>query len=226
MDPGQADIEKARRFVRIARSDRSRSVVGASDPRHRKSRRSALTSAIQRNIPGVNLSVLRAAAPDGNDAIRLRQVPRERASGRWWRRGNSIVIDGRVNDSRPALVCCGLAESRRTIVKARHDHRLPLSCRKGRRVDPTGRHRRSARQVSRRARDAGIDRTVIFATFSDGYLHANREVARIVARHPRRLLGFAFIHPLADKGRVDAMIREAVANSGSSASRSIATTPG
>ena len=43
-----------------------------------------------------------------------------------------------------------------------------------------------------RARAAGIDRTVIFAAFSEGYLHANREVAGIVARNPRRLLGFAF----------------------------------
>jgi len=61
-----------------------------------------------------------------------------------------------------------------------------------------------------RARTAGIDRTVIFATFSDGYLHANRELAGIVARNPRHLLGFAFVHPLADKGRVDTMVREAV----------------
>lgn len=61
-----------------------------------------------------------------------------------------------------------------------------------------------------RARSAGIDRTVIFAAFSDGYLRANREVARIVARDPQSFLGFAFVHPLVDKGRVDAMIREAV----------------
>jgi predicted TIM-barrel fold metal-dependent hydrolase len=61
-----------------------------------------------------------------------------------------------------------------------------------------------------RARAAGIDRTVIFATFSNGYLQANREVARIVARNPRYIIGFAFIHPLADKGRVGPMIREAV----------------
>jgi predicted TIM-barrel fold metal-dependent hydrolase len=66
----------------------------------------------------------------------------------------------------------------------------------------------------KRARAAGIDRTVIFAAFSEGYLHANREVARIVARHPQRLLGFAFIHPLADKGRVDVMVREAVSELG------------
>src|SRR5499426_2094639 len=65
-----------------------------------------------------------------------------------------------------------------------------------------------------RARSAGIDRTVIFPTFSDGYLQANRAVAGIVARDPRRLLGFAFVHPLADKGRVDAMISEAVSELG------------
>jgi uncharacterized protein len=65
-----------------------------------------------------------------------------------------------------------------------------------------------------RARAAGIDRTVIFAAFSDGYRQANREVADIVARDPRRLLGFAFVHPLADKGHVDAMIREAVGKLG------------
>ncbi|OSJ24030.1 amidohydrolase family protein [Bradyrhizobium japonicum] len=66
----------------------------------------------------------------------------------------------------------------------------------------------------KRARAAGIDRTVIFAAFSEGYLRANREVARIVARNPQRLLGFAFLHPLADKGRVDAMVREAVTDLG------------
>jgi len=36
-------------------------------------------------------------------------------------------------------------------------------------------------------------------------------IAGIVARNPRHLLGFAFVHPLADKGRVDTMVREAVA---------------
>jgi uncharacterized protein len=61
-----------------------------------------------------------------------------------------------------------------------------------------------------RAKKSGIDRTVIFAAFSGGYLQANREVARIVAGNPRRLLGFAFVHAVADKGRVGPMIREAV----------------
>ncbi|WDZ79417.1 TatD family hydrolase (plasmid) [Ensifer adhaerens] len=65
-----------------------------------------------------------------------------------------------------------------------------------------------------RAREANIDRTIIFAAFSDGYLLANREVARIIAGRPDRLLGFAFVHPVADKGRVEMMIREAVVSLG------------
>ena len=65
-----------------------------------------------------------------------------------------------------------------------------------------------------RAREANIDRTIIFAAFSDGYRLANREVARIIADNPDRLLGFAFVHPVVDKGRVEMMIREAVVSLG------------
>ncbi|KSV91007.1 amidohydrolase family protein [Sinorhizobium sp. GL28] len=65
-----------------------------------------------------------------------------------------------------------------------------------------------------RAREANIDRTIIFAAFSDGYRLANREVARIVAGNPDRLFGFAFVHPVVDKGRVEMMIREAVVSLG------------
>lgn len=62
----------------------------------------------------------------------------------------------------------------------------------------------------RRARAAGIDRTVIFAAFNWGYRNPNRLVARMVAGLPDRLMGFAFIHPVADRGRVAAMVAEAV----------------
>lgn len=62
----------------------------------------------------------------------------------------------------------------------------------------------------RRAAAAGIDRTVIFAAFASDYVRANREVAALVARFPRRLLGFAFIHPERNRGQVEAMVREAV----------------
>ncbi len=62
----------------------------------------------------------------------------------------------------------------------------------------------------RRARAAGIQRTVVFAPFHSDYARANAEVAGIVARHPRRLIGFAFIHPQRDAGRVLSMVRQAV----------------
>jgi uncharacterized protein len=62
----------------------------------------------------------------------------------------------------------------------------------------------------RRARAAGIDKTVIFPLFHDDYAQANAEVSRIVARHPDRLIGFAFVHAARDKGRIVSMIEEAV----------------
>ena len=62
----------------------------------------------------------------------------------------------------------------------------------------------------RRARAAGIDRTVVFAPFDGDYRIANAEVARIVARHPGRLIGFACVHPNRDAGRVRALVGRAV----------------
>ncbi len=61
----------------------------------------------------------------------------------------------------------------------------------------------------RRARSAGIDRTIVFAAFHSDYRRANREVARIVAANPR-LLGFAFVHAKRDAGRIFDMVGEAV----------------
>ncbi|MEA2694791.1 MAG: uncharacterized protein QOJ16_4178 [Acidobacteriota bacterium] len=62
----------------------------------------------------------------------------------------------------------------------------------------------------RRATAAGIDHTVLFAAFHSDYRVANREVARIVQSRPDRFWGFAFLHPVRDRGRVEALIREAV----------------
>lgn len=62
----------------------------------------------------------------------------------------------------------------------------------------------------RRARAAGIDRTVVLAAQSDDYAVANAGVARIVARHPRRLLGFACVHAGRDAGRIREMVERAV----------------
>ncbi len=62
----------------------------------------------------------------------------------------------------------------------------------------------------RRARAAGIARTVVFAPFHTDYARANAEVARIVAAHPDRLIGFAFVHPRRDAGRVGRLVGRAV----------------
>jgi predicted TIM-barrel fold metal-dependent hydrolase len=62
----------------------------------------------------------------------------------------------------------------------------------------------------RRARAAGIGKTIVFPAFHSDYSRANRELARIVARHPGRLIGFAFVHPKRDAGRVREMVQHAV----------------
>ena len=61
----------------------------------------------------------------------------------------------------------------------------------------------------RRARRAGIDRTIVFAPFHTNYDEANRQVARIVARFPGRLIGFAFVHATRDAGRIFRMVARA-----------------
>ncbi|HEX8212492.1 MAG TPA: amidohydrolase family protein [Longimicrobium sp.] len=64
------------------------------------------------------------------------------------------------------------------------------------------------------AREYGIRRTVIFAAFHSDYLAANRQVAAIVRASPDRFWGFAFVHASRDRGRVAAMVREAVERHG------------
>ncbi len=65
-----------------------------------------------------------------------------------------------------------------------------------------------------RAAAAGIDRVVLFPAFHSDYAVANREVARIVARRPDRFYGFAFVHAERDRGRVAALVAEAVQEHG------------
>lgn len=62
----------------------------------------------------------------------------------------------------------------------------------------------------RRAAQAGIDRTVLFAAFHSDYAIANRAVARIAARNPDRFYSFAFVHAVHDRGRVYNLIKIAV----------------
>jgi predicted TIM-barrel fold metal-dependent hydrolase len=54
----------------------------------------------------------------------------------------------------------------------------------------------------RRARDAGIQRTVVFGAFHSDSELCNRSVARYVSLAPERLLGFVFVHAERDRGRV------------------------
>jgi len=62
----------------------------------------------------------------------------------------------------------------------------------------------------RRARQAGIGKTVVFAPFHSDYSSANEEVGRIVARYRDRLIGFAFVHAARDAGRIHQMVERAV----------------
>jgi predicted TIM-barrel fold metal-dependent hydrolase len=65
-----------------------------------------------------------------------------------------------------------------------------------------------------RARGAGIGGTVLFAVFHTDYAAANAGVARIVAQDPARRLGFAFVHAERDRGRIGALVAEAVERHG------------
>jgi predicted TIM-barrel fold metal-dependent hydrolase len=62
----------------------------------------------------------------------------------------------------------------------------------------------------RRAAAAGIDKTVLLAAFHSDYAVANRQVGRLVTSNPGRFLGFAFVHPLRDRGRVGELVQESV----------------
>lgn len=62
----------------------------------------------------------------------------------------------------------------------------------------------------RRAGAAGIDKTVVIPAFHSDYNVANDELGRIIARHPDRLVGFAFVHAHRDAGRIRQMIGRAL----------------
>jgi predicted TIM-barrel fold metal-dependent hydrolase len=55
----------------------------------------------------------------------------------------------------------------------------------------------------------GIDKAVILPIGSGNYDLHNRQTAEIVARHPRRLLGYAKLSQQQDAGRVEPLLREA-----------------
>jgi len=66
----------------------------------------------------------------------------------------------------------------------------------------------------KRARAAGIDKTVIFSPFHSNYEQANANTARLAARYPGRFICFAFVHTQRDRGRIRKIIEQAVNNWG------------
>jgi uncharacterized protein len=62
----------------------------------------------------------------------------------------------------------------------------------------------------RRARAAGIGKTIVFPAFHTDYAEANAQLAKIIAKYRQRLIGFAFVHAARDAGRVHEMIKRAV----------------
>jgi acetylornithine deacetylase/succinyl-diaminopimelate desuccinylase-like protein len=62
----------------------------------------------------------------------------------------------------------------------------------------------------RRARAAGISKTVVFSQLRRDYNAGNEEVARIVARFPERLIGFVFVDAMRDAGHIFGMVKRAV----------------
>lgn len=61
-----------------------------------------------------------------------------------------------------------------------------------------------------RARAAGITHTIVIPPGHSNYAEANAQLARIVAQHPGRLLGFASVHATRDRGRVLEIVARAV----------------
>jgi uncharacterized protein len=62
----------------------------------------------------------------------------------------------------------------------------------------------------RRARAAGIHRTIVIPAGHSNYAVANAQLARIVRRHPGRLIGFASVHAQRDAGRIFEIVARAV----------------
>lgn len=62
----------------------------------------------------------------------------------------------------------------------------------------------------RRARAAGIDKTIVLPPLHGNYHQANAQMARLIARNPKRLIGFAFVHCRRDAGRIFRMVTHAV----------------
>jgi hypothetical protein len=65
-------------------------------------------------------------------------------------------------------------------------------------------------QVLARAAEAGIDRSCIMAPKNDSYEEKNKEIARLCAKYPEKLIGFAVHSPQRETGRLASMLGEEV----------------
>lgn len=61
------------------------------------------------------------------------------------------------------------------------------------------------------ARRAGIDGAVLFAPLTNDHRRANERAGRIARARPDRWVWFLLVHPGADRGRVEAVVAQAVA---------------
>jgi uncharacterized protein len=61
-----------------------------------------------------------------------------------------------------------------------------------------------------RAKAAGISKTIVIPPGHSNYEEANAQLAQIVARHPRRLIGFGAVHATRDRGRIFKIVERAV----------------
>ncbi|SDS94589.1 hypothetical protein SAMN04488543_2695 [Friedmanniella luteola] len=66
----------------------------------------------------------------------------------------------------------------------------------------------------RRAREAGIDQAVLMAPLTSDYPAANRALAAVLAREPRRWSGYVFVNPATQRGRVARDVAAAVGSGG------------
>jgi len=60
--------------------------------------------------------------------------------------------------------------------------------------------------IAEHAKEAGIDRTIIFPIFCLKYAEANQDIANIVQRYPGRFIGFAKHHPVNEKGEIRSLL--------------------
>jgi len=65
-----------------------------------------------------------------------------------------------------------------------------------------------------RARAAGISKTIVIPPGHSDYAAANAQLARICARNPDRLIGFAAVHATRDRGRIFRLVERAVTRYG------------